>query len=91
MRIVDVPIGELQRARRRGRSRSPETVQLIEAIESLTPSQAKAIVVEPGQDPQKLRGKLNYAAKVAGKRLQIAIEDDQVVFARSRRRSRRSN
>jgi hypothetical protein len=92
--IVDVDIREMRRAVRRGRSRSPETVALMKAIEELTPGQAKAIVIEAGQTGEKVRARLNYAAKIVERRLQIVVEEKQVLFAprqvRRRRRSRRS-
>ena len=51
------------------------------AIDDLTPGQAKAIVIEGGETGEKLRSRLTYAAKAGGKRLQIAIEEDRVLFA----------
>ena len=95
MNIVDVDITTLRRSARRGRARSPETIALIQAIDDLTPGKAKAIVIEGGETAEKLQSRLAYAAKAAGKRLQIAIEEDRVLFAlredsRRRRRRRRS-
>ena len=91
MEIVDVDIRELRQAVRRGRSRSPETVALMQAIAALQPGQAKAIVIEAGQAGEKIRARLNYAAKIVDKRLQIVIEEKQVLFAprQVRRRRRR--
>ena len=89
MRIVDVDIAALKNATRRGRTRSPETQQLVDVIDALTAGAAKAIVLEGGQTGQKMRSRLNYAARIAGKRLQIVIQDDRVLFALSSRRVRR--
>ncbi len=88
MKIVDIPIGQLRTARRRGRARSPETLALIEAIESLESGTAKALVLERGEDATKLRAKLMYAAKIVGRRLRVAVEDDRVLFTRGPGRPR---
>ncbi len=84
MKIVDVPIGQFRGAirSRGGRSRSAETVQLIEAIQSLGSGKAKAVALERGQDLAKVRAKLMYAAKLAGIRLRVVVEDDRVLFTR---------
>ncbi|MBM3957808.1 MAG: hypothetical protein FJ313_07140 [Gemmatimonadetes bacterium] len=89
MRIVDVDIESLNSAARRGRVRSPETQQLVDTIDSLGPGEGKAILLEPGQTAQRARSRLAYAARIAGKRLQIVVQDDRVLFALSRRRPRR--
>lgn len=88
MRIVNAELRDLKSASRRGRARSPETVQLIEAIESLERGKAKAIVVEPGQTATKVRARLMYAAKATGTKLQVAVKDDRVMFARQPVRGR---
>ena len=90
MNIVDIPITQLRRAYRHGRVRSPDTVQLTEAIESLGPNQAKAIIVEPGQDPAKVRAKLMYAAKIVERGLRVVVEQDRVLFARGPGRPRKT-
>ncbi len=84
MNIIDIPITQLRRAfRSRGsRRRSPETVQLVEAIQSLGSGRAKAVIADPGEDLAKVRAKLMYAAKLAGVKLRIAITDDRALFAR---------
>ena len=94
MKIIDVDISELERARRRGRARSPETLQLIEAIESLKPRDARGIAISDERPEKNLRARLAYAAKISGKRLGIASDGDKVMFTLSdgprRRRRRRS-
>ncbi len=92
MRIVNAELIELKSAERRGRTRSPETLQLIEAIESLERGKAKAIVIESGQTAAKVRARLMYAAKATGTKLQVAVNGDRVLFARqpTRRRPRGS-
>ena len=88
MRIVDVPISQVRNAPRRGRSRSAETERLIEAIDSLGSGTAKALVLEPGEEPPKVRAKLMYAAKITGRRLQVVVEEDRILFARGPGRPR---
>jgi len=89
VRIVDADIDALKNAARRGRVRSPETQQLVDTIDSMTEGTAKAILLEPGQTGQKVRSRLAYAARIAGKRLQIVVQEDRVLFALSSRRARR--
>jgi ribosomal protein L30E len=90
MQIVNADLAALKSAARRGRTRSPETLALIQAIESLQPGRAKAVIVEAGQTPQKARTRLMYAAKTCDVKLQVAIQGDRVLFALGRRRRRRS-
>lgn len=90
MRIVDADINALKRTRARGRVRSLETRQMIEAIDDLGPGKAKAVIVEPGQDPAKVRARLMYAAKIVGRRLRVVVEDDRILFARGPGRPRKT-
>ncbi len=90
MQIVDAEFGTLKSAARRGRARSAETVQLIEAIESLQPGQAKAVMVESDATPEKVRARIMYAAKAADRKLQIAVSGDRVMFALKNGRRLRS-
>ncbi len=89
MRIVDVDIEALNSATRRGRARSPETQQLIDTIESMKPGTAKAIMLEAGLTGPKVRSRLTYAARIAGKRLQVVVQEDRVLFALSGRKAPR--
>ncbi len=89
MQILDADLTALKSAARRGRTRSPETLQLIEAIESLQPHQAKAIIVETDETPAKVRARLMYAAKTCDAKLQVAIQSDRVLFALKNGRGRR--
>ena len=79
--IVDVDISTVRSAARAGRSRSPETKQLIDAIESLAPTEAKAILLDPGETIPKIRAKLAYAARITGRRLRVATDGKRVLFA----------
>ena len=90
MRIVDADINALKRTRARGRVRSQETRQMIEAIDDLGPGKAKAVIVEPGQDPAKVRARLMYAAKIVGRRLRVVVENDRILFARGPGRPRKT-
>jgi hypothetical protein len=69
MQIIDIDIRDMERARRRTRSRSSETVQLVEAIESLGKGEALGSAVTDDLPEKKLRSRLAYAAKLAGRRL----------------------
>lgn len=89
MQIVDADIRFLEQAARRGRVRSEETQKLIDSIEQLTPGKAKAVVVSRGLEPEKVRARVSYAAKLAGKALQIAIDDNRVLFALKEQKRRR--
>ena len=89
MKIVDVDIRDLDRATRRVRARSEETEQLVDVISNLKSNEAKAIKIDAGETAKKLRSRLSYAARIAGKRLQIGMTDDSVLFALSSRPARR--
>jgi aspartate/glutamate racemase len=89
MKIVDVNIDEMNRVARRGRARSAEMQQLISAMEGLKPGGAKAIVLGSGDTAQKVRARIAYAGRIAGKRVQVAVESDRVLFALSTRQRRR--
>ena len=90
MRIVEADLAALKSAARRGRARSPETQQLVEAIESLEPGKAKAVVVEGGETAAKVRARLMYVAKAVGVKLDMAVKEDRVLFALKNGRRRRS-
>ena len=81
MRIEEADLNTLKMAQRRGRVRSPETQELIEAIDSLVPGAAKSVVIEPGRTAQNIRARVMYAGKAAGKKLQVAISGNKVLFA----------
>lgn len=81
MQIVPADIRLLKRAVKHGRVRSPETQQLLDVIERLQPGKAKALVLRKGDEPERARSRISYAAKIAGKPLQIAIADGRVLFA----------
>ena len=80
MKIVDANISELKTAPRGRRQRSPEMQELIDAISSLKPGQAKAVVPEGSESVKSLRTRVSYAARAAGKKLRIVADDDKVMF-----------
>ena len=88
MRITDASFEVLKSALRRGRTQSPETLQLIEAIDGLERGKAKAIIVEAGETAAKVRARLMYAAKASNTKLDVAVKDDRVIFARKPQRGR---
>ena len=90
MKIVNADINQLRRSHRRSRTRSPQVNELIAAIDGLGPGKAKAIVLEPGEDPDKARARLIYAAKIAGRRLRVVVEADRILFARGPGRPRKA-
>ena len=81
LNIVDADIGELRKLIHSGRARSAETLKLINAIESLKPGQAKALLFEPGDTVSALRSKLGYAARAAGVKLRTASDGSRLIFA----------
>ena len=93
MKIIDLDIREMEQARRGGRSRSPGTLELIEAIDTLTSGRARGVPITADQPEKSLRSRLAYVARIAGKRLSIASDREKVMFALSgpprRRRSAR--
>ncbi|MDP6668077.1 MAG: hypothetical protein QF357_11900 [Dehalococcoidia bacterium] len=88
MKIIDIDIKQMDTASKRGRARSDETQQLIDTITNLDRKTAKAVIIEKGDTAVKIRSRLSYAAKLAGKRLKIAIADDRVIFTIAPRKRR---
>ena len=88
MKIIDIDISEMNAASQRGRARSDETQQLIDLIGSLNRKSAKAVMIEKGVTTAKIRSRLTYAAKLAGKRLKIAVRGDRVMFTLAPRKRR---
>ncbi|MFW6174265.1 MAG: hypothetical protein ACOC5K_00605 [Chloroflexota bacterium] len=58
---------------------------MIEAIESLRPGEAKAVVVEPGETIAKVRARLTHAARSIDKPVQTVADGDRVVFGLKKR------
>jgi hypothetical protein len=89
VKIIDIDIKEMSTATRRGRARSAETQKLINVITSLDRNTGKAVIIEKGGSTAKIRSRLTYAAKLAGKRLKIAVRDDRVMFTIAPRKRRK--
>ena len=91
MKIIDIKLSEMNAASKRGRARSAETQKLIDVISDLDRKTAKAVIIDKGVTATKIRSRLTYAAKLAGRRLKIAVREDRVMFAISpRKRQRRA-
>lgn len=80
MKIVEATLAEMQRTPRGRRQRSPETQQLIDVITELKPGQVRAIIPEGNETVKKLRPRISYAARVAGRKVRIAADEDRVMF-----------
>ena len=91
MNIIDIEMKDMNAVSKRGRARSAETQQLINVINNLDRRSAKAVIIEGGVTAAKVRSRLTYAAKLAGKRLKIAIRDDRVMFAIAPRKRRQQS
>lgn len=89
VKIIEIDIKEMSTATRRGRARSAETQELINVITSLDRNTGKAVIIEKGGSTAKIRSRLTYAAKLAGKRLKIAVRDDRVMFTIAPRKRRK--
>ncbi len=80
LKILDVDINALRSAAYASRARSPEMVELIGAIQSLRPGDAKALVLEEGETISGLRSKLGYAARVTGVKLRTTTDESRLMF-----------
>jgi hypothetical protein len=81
IQIIDADYEQLKRAARAGRVRSKEVQQLVKAVQDLAPGKAKALVPERGENVARLRTRLSYAARAAGVKLRVAVDEDRVLFA----------
>jgi hypothetical protein len=81
LNIVDADMRNLVNASRSGRSRSPETVQLIEAIRELRPGKAKAIIPSDNETIARLQARLRAAARADNARLRIVTDGERILFA----------
>lgn len=81
MTIVDADIDNLRKAARTGRVRSTETLELVQAIETLEPGKAKALIPDEGETVGRLRSKLSYAARSADTKIRIVTDENRVMFA----------
>ncbi len=80
MKIVEASLADMKKTPRGRRQRSPETQQLIDTIVGLKSGQVKALVPEGDETVKKLRPRISYAARVAGRKVRIAADEDRVLF-----------
>lgn len=80
MKIVEASLSDMKSAPRGRRQRSPETQSLIDTILALKPGQARALMPEGDETVKKLRPRISYAARVAGRKVRIVAKDDKVMF-----------
>ena len=92
MKIVEASLADMKTAQRGRRQRSPETQELIDTILGLKPGQARALIPEGDETVKRLRPRISYAARVAGKKVRIVAKEDKVMFTlRSGARSSSGN
>ena len=80
MKIVEASLSEMKSAPRGRRQRSPETQKLIDTILELKPGQARALMPEGSETVKRLRPRVSYAARVAGRKVRIVADDTRVMF-----------
>lgn len=80
MKIVEASLSDMKRTPRGRRQRSPETQTLIDTISELKPGQVRAVVPEGNETIKRLRPRISYAARVAGRKVRIAADDEKVMF-----------
>lgn len=80
MKIVEATLADMKNTPRGRRQRSPETQALIDSISQLKPGQVKALVPEGSETVKKLRPRISYAARVAGRKVRIAANDEKIMY-----------
>lgn len=80
MKIVEASLTDMKSAPRGRRQRSPETQKLIDTITELKPGQVKAIMPEGNETVKRLRPRVSYASRVAGRKVRIVADDTKVMF-----------
>ena len=81
LKIENASIADLKAARKGRRSRSPETERLVAAISGLIHGSAKAVLPEGSETLPKLRARLSYASRAAGKKIRIVTGDNRLMFS----------
>ncbi len=87
MQIVDADINEMYRFS--GRQRTPENSALLDAVLSLKPGMAQAVVLAEGDTEKSVKSRLMYVARMAGRKLQTASDGKKVMFALAQTQPRR--
>lgn len=72
--IVEVDLAEMHRTALLSRAKSPHVRALYEAMFSLKPGEAKAVVAEPGEDLSQIRNLVTQCATRANLDLQIVVD-----------------
>ena len=72
--IVEVDLDEMHRTALLSRAKSPQVRALYEAMFSLKPGEAKAVIAEPGEELSQIRGMVTQCAARANLDLQIVVD-----------------
>ena len=75
--IVAVDLTEMHRTALLSRAKSPHVRALYEAMFSLKPGEAKAVIAEPGEDLSQIRNLVTQCAARANIDLQIIVRPDR--------------
>ncbi len=72
--IIEVDIDEMHRTALLSRAKSPKVRALYEAMFSLKPGDAKAVIVEPGEELSQIRSMVTQCAARANLDLEIVVD-----------------
>ena len=72
--IVEVDLDEMHRTALLSRAKSPQVRAIYEAMFSLKPGEARAVIAEPGEDISQIRNMITQCATRANLDLQIVVD-----------------
>ena len=72
--IVEVDLDEMRRTALLSRAKSPQVRAIYEAMFSLKPGEAKAVIAEPGEEISQIRNMITQCANRANMDLQIVVD-----------------
>ena len=72
--IVEVDLAEMQRTALLNRAKSPQVRAIYEAMFSLQPGEAKAVIADPGEELSQIRNLITQCASRANLDLQIVVD-----------------
>ena len=72
--IVEVDLDEMRRTALLSRAKSPQVRAIYEAMFSLKPGEAKAVISEPGEEISQIRNMITQCASRADMDLQIVVD-----------------
>ena len=72
--IVEVDLADMRRIALVSRAKSPQVRAIYEAMFSLQPGEAKAVVLEPGEELSQVRNLINQCATRANMDLEIVVD-----------------